>query len=281
MASGYTRLGSDHGGGQRSYGSIDSPSVGFESGNTSTEFFKLCDTITTNLFTINKAASTLEKALLRVGTPQDNQDLRDRIRETNSYASTAVQDTTAQLRSLQPLIRSDKQRKIRQERLRQEFQAGATRFSEIQKKVVETVRVARLPSAMLAAEQDAASATSQEMEAQEQQRLARMKALEDMEFENAMHLEREQSVRQLETDIVDLNEVMKELSSMVTQQSEVVDSIENNVETAHGHVEEGREELAKAAQYQSKYRRRLCILILILIVVLGIIGIVLGIQYSN
>lgn len=43
-----------------------------------------------------------------------------------------------------------------------------------------------------------------------------------MEFETAMHLEREQRVKQLESDIIDINEIMRDLSSMVTAQGEVV-----------------------------------------------------------
>ena len=37
-----------------------------------------------------------------------------------------------------------------------------------------------------------------------------------------MQLEREQSVRQLESDIIDINDIMKDLSSMVAEQGEVV-----------------------------------------------------------
>lgn len=43
-----------------------------------------------------------------------------------------------------------------------------------------------------------------------------------MEFETAMHLEREQRVKQLESDIIDINEIMRDLSSMVTAQGDIV-----------------------------------------------------------
>lgn len=45
---------------------------------------------------------------------------------------------------------------------------------------------------------------------------------QDLEFETAMHLEREQRVKQLESDIIDINEIMRDLSSMVTAQGDVV-----------------------------------------------------------
>ncbi|XP_027212714.1 syntaxin-12 [Penaeus vannamei] len=290
MASGYSRLGGDdagggrrggRGGGQRSYGTND-PDVGFApSEGNSTEFFQLCDKITTHLFTINGAVTTLERSLKQVGTSGDNQALRDRITKTNSSAGGSVQDVAVLLRALQPLTRGNKQRRIQTERLQNEFQTAATRFSEIQKKMVNTLRTARLPADMVAVEQDAAAATTEEMIAREQKRQAQLKEIEDLEFETAMQSEREERMRAIEVDIIDINEIMRDLSAMVTAQGEVIDSIEDNVETAHGNVEEGREQLLKASTYQSKYRRRVCILILILIIILAIVGIIIGIHYAS
>ncbi|XP_047486786.1 syntaxin-12-like [Penaeus chinensis] len=290
MASGYSRLGGDdasggrrggRGGGQRSYGTND-PDVGFApSEGNSTEFFQVCDKITTHLFTINGAVTTLERSLKQVGTSGDNQALRDRITKTNSNAGGSVQDVATLLRTLQPLMRGNKQRRIQTERLQNEFQTAATRFSEIQKKMVNTLRTARLPADMVAMEQDAAAATTEEMIAREQKRQAQLKEIEDLEFETAMQSEREERMRAIEVDIIDINEIMRDLSSMVTAQGEVIDSIEDNVETAHGNVEEGREQLLKASTYQSKYRRRVCILILILIIILAIVGIIIGIHFAT
>ena len=45
--------------------------------------------------------------------------------------------------------------------------------------------------------------------------------------------ERERSIRQLESDIVDVNTIFKDLATMVHEQGEMVDSIEQNVESAH------------------------------------------------
>ncbi|KAK8732596.1 hypothetical protein OTU49_006837 [Cherax quadricarinatus] len=283
MASGYSRLNGEQSGGmgQRSYGTTN-PTVGFAPAtNSATEFFQLCDKITTHLFTINNATSTLDRSLKQVGTASDNQQLRDRITQINSSAGTSVQETTGLLRTLQPLTHGDKQRRIQAERLHNEFQATASRFVEIQKKVVSLLRTARLPADMVAVEQDTTTTSTDDMIASEHRRQSQMKEIQDLEFETAMHLEREQRVRQLETDIIDINEVMRDLSSMVTAQGEIVDSIEDNVESAHSHVEEGREELLKAASYQNKSRRRMCLCILILIIVLAIIGIIIGIHFSK
>ncbi|KAK8405763.1 hypothetical protein O3P69_001927 [Scylla paramamosain] len=281
MASGYSRLGGEgNGQSQRSYGTAN-PGVGFApAARSGTEFFQLCDKITTNLFSINNATNTLERSLKQVGTTTDNQQLRDRISQINSSAGAAVQEITGLLRTLQPLAQGDRQRRVQADRLHNEFQSSASRFAEVQKKVVSTLRTARLPADMVAVEQDNTSATDS-MIAAEQQSLAKMKQLEDMEFEAAMNQEREQRVQRLESDIIDINEIMRDLSSIVTAQGEIVDSIENNVESAAGHVEEAREALVKAARYQNKSRRKICIFILILVIVLALIGIIIGIHFAT
>ena len=62
--------------------------------------------------------------------------------------------------------------------------------------------------------------------------------------------ERERAIRQLESDIVDVNTIFKELSTMVHEQGDMIDSIEANVESAQMRVEEGTNQLATASSYQ-------------------------------
>jgi t-SNARE complex subunit (syntaxin) len=61
---------------------------------------------------------------------------------------------------------------------------------------------------------------------------------------------REQAIRQLESDILDVNQIFKELATMVHEQGEMVDSIEANVESAQIEVSQGASELSRAHTYQ-------------------------------
>ena len=49
--------------------------------------------------------------------------------------------------------------------------------------------------------------------------------LKQVEFEQEMLLEREQRVRQIESDIIDVNQIMKELSAMVQEQGENISEL--------------------------------------------------------
>ncbi|CAG2101509.1 unnamed protein product, partial [Medioppia subpectinata] len=75
--------------------------------------------------------------------------------------------------------------------------------------------------------------------------------------------DREQAIRKIESDIVEVNQIFKDLATMVHEQGEVIDSIEANVETASIQVHEGTAQLSKARDYQSKARRKTCLLSII------------------
>lgn len=93
----------------------------------------------------------------------------------------------------------------------------------------------------------------------------------ELAFEQEMLLEQQARIRQIEADVIDVNQIMRELSSMVFQQGETIDTIENCIETATGNIEQGTSELQKAAQYQNKFRRKLLILTIIAIIIIAIL----------
>lgn len=64
-----------------------------------------------------------------------------------------------------------------------------------------------------------------------------------MEFETAMQSEREERMRAIEVDIIDINEIMRDLSAMVTAQGEVIGKLLGDCRSTPGFVN-GRDEIA-------------------------------------
>lgn len=120
---------------------------------------------------------------------------------------------------------------------------------------------------------------------------------QNLQFEQSMLKEREKRVRQIEEDVLDVNQIMRELNTLINQQGENIgrflidinkkclsyhhvftllfaivfpDTIEGSIDHVAGDVEAGRSELVKAAEYQAKYRRKVVIL-LIIAVIIGLI----------
>lgn len=69
------------------------------------------------------------------------------------------------------------------------------------------------------------------------------------EVDIEMLQEREQAIRKIESDIVEVNQIFKDLATMVHEQGEVIDSIEANIETATVQIHEGTNQLIKASDY--------------------------------
>lgn len=106
---------------------------------------------------------------------------------------------------------------------------------------------------------------------QQQQQQQQMMLLQ-LEEENAMRAaEREHEVNHIVKSIVDLNDIFKELSHMVSDQGTVLDRIDYNIEQTQTQVYEGLKQLRKADAYQRSNRKMCCIIILATSIVLLII----------
>ncbi|XP_006125393.3 syntaxin-16 isoform X2 [Pelodiscus sinensis] len=86
--------------------------------------------------------------------------------------------------------------------------------------------------------------------------------------------EREREIRQIVQSISDLNEIFRDLGTMIVEQGTVLDRIDYNVEQSYIKTEEGLKQLNKAEQYQKKNRKMLVILILFVIVIVLIVVLV-------
>lgn len=73
---------------------------------------------------------------------------------------------------------------------------------------------------------------------------------------------REQEVTKIVKSIVDLNDIFKDLASMVQEQGTVLDRIDYNVEQTQTTVSEGLKQLRQAEVYHRKNRKMCCILVL-------------------
>lgn len=86
-----------------------------------------------------------------------------------------------------------------------------------------------------------------------------------LEEENtAFAQQREQEVNAIVKSIVELNDIFKDLSHMVTEQGTVLDRIDYNVEHTQMQVFEGLKQLQKAEAYQKKNRKMCAIIVLAL-----------------
>lgn len=111
-----------------------------------------------------------------------------------------------------------------------------------------------------------------------QQRLLQQQE-EDVQFMeyNVDELDkRKTAIHQIERDVTEVAEMMKDLHLLVDQQGEQIDAIENNIIVTTQKVTEGHGELVQADKYQASSRKKQCCILFILLGIAGVI--VLGVM---
>merc|ERR1712017_24719 len=80
--------------------------------------------------------------------------------------------------------------------------------------------------------------------------------------------EREEGIREIQGQIAEVGEIFQDLAVLVHEQGDMVNDIESNIISSHGHTQQAGKELVKAAAHQKSARNRMCIIAVILLVFL-------------
>uniref|UniRef100_A0A5G2RGS1 t-SNARE domain containing 1 n=1 Tax=Sus scrofa TaxID=9823 RepID=A0A5G2RGS1_PIG len=193
-----------------------------------------------HVFRINSNVTSLEQSLQSLGTPDDTQELRDSLHAAQQETNQTVVASTSALKQTAELLRgcsrpmlSLQQERLQLDRLKTQLSDAIQRYGVVQKKIAEKSR-ALLPTAQRGGKQQqsprAAFAELADDEkifnggdgtwqSQEQALLPEITE-EDLE---AMRL-REEVILQIESDLLDVNQIVKDLASMVSEQGDVIGS---------------------------------------------------------
>jgi len=249
----------------------------FES-TTEADFQKLAQTIGTSIRKILQNVSSMQRMTNQLGTAQDNPELKQQLHQIRIYTQQLVKDTGNLLNELADC--KERHLKIQRDRLVDEFAASITAFQSVQRKFVDLEKTAvrqayenkpvaiKPPSGSNNSSSGGGFGSSlfednfvksgQQTQVQEE---IDLQALE----------EQERQIRELEENIVSVNEIYKKLGALVYEQGNTIDSIEQSVENTSVFVQEGAEQLRKASEYRNKVRRKKVLLILIAISVAAFI----------
>ncbi|XP_074832522.1 syntaxin-12 [Carettochelys insculpta] len=245
------------------------------------DFGGIVQTCSGNVQRIAQCTSQIKNLMSQLGTKQDSSKLQENLQQLQHSANRLAKETNEYLKELGslplPLSASEqRQQKLQKERLMSDFSAALNNFQAVQRRVSEkekeTVARARAGSRLLT---DERHKEEQLVSFDSNEDWNQMQSHEDVAItEQDLELikERETAIRQLEADILDVNQIFKDLAMMIHDQGDMIDSIEANVESSEIHVERASEQLQRAAYYQKKSRKKICILILGLAVASVILG---------
>ncbi|XP_029588658.1 syntaxin-12 isoform X2 [Salmo trutta] len=234
-------------------------------------------------------AAQIKSMVNQLGTEQDTSELRDSLQQIQHFTNQLAKETNKHLKDLGSISPSStpssapseqRQEKIQKDRLMNDFSAALNNFQAIQRQAAQKEKqsVARARAgSRLSAEDGASEEQLVSFDNQDDWAQTTTQTTEEALTEEDLVLikERETNIRQLESDILDVNQIFRDLAVMIHDQGEMIDSIEANVESAEVHVDRGTEQLQRAAYFQQKSRKKMCILAVVLSIVLTILGIII------
>jgi len=260
------------------------------------DFQRLSQNIGSNIQKIIQNVASMQRMIAQIGTPQDNHQLQSQLHQIQHYTGQLAKDSAKHLKELNNAVKSgsgsatseQRQRRLQYESLQDDFTKALYSFQTVQtqaaqkekdvlKKARSNVKLPGPGSNLIDMDDDNAGAgnglvppgqSKTQMLLEEEQNIAELQ-------------EREKSIRQLESDIVDMNTIFKDLATMVHEQGEMVDSIEVHVDAAAVSVTEGTSQLRQAEQYKVAARKKKLFLAIIGIIILAIIIGIIAWQASN
>lgn len=269
-----------------SYGSVDGSGFGSRNpfGGPSTQGYQplatqidpneleeLFQITSGDVYRINSNVQSLERSLRSLGTPSDTAELRERLHFTQQETNNTVTSSAKSIRQLSEIVRgSTQQDRLQLERLKRQLSEAVQRYGAVQKKIADKSKSLlssgdqknpkqspRTPFSDIADDEKIFNGGGEQWQNQSQSQ--DLSAITDEDLDQIR--QKEEAIKQIESDMLDVNQIMKDLASIVYEQGHDIDSIEANLDTASSHVESANRQLAKASQHQRRARKVKCCLI--------------------
>uniref|UniRef100_A0A0R3S1S8 t-SNARE coiled-coil homology domain-containing protein n=1 Tax=Elaeophora elaphi TaxID=1147741 RepID=A0A0R3S1S8_9BILA len=226
-------------------------STGFE-GNT------LVSTIASNIQRLSQYVQQLEVLGGKIGSNDDGERLRDQVAEVTSSANALSKETNTLMKRLVEL--SNDQRyassmRVHRERLMGDLIGVLNRLQVAQRSAVakekESMKAVAAQDQQVSHQieqvNDNEQQERQQLQIQHQQHLTEIRERSEVTITAIFSL----AMRQLDQDISDVTQVMKDLARIVHDQGEIVDSIEANVE--HASMQVQQVQYFHCVKYEVKY----------------------------
>lgn len=254
-----------------------------------TEYNRLCSCVSNNIQGINKNVTTIQKLVDKLGTSEDKSQLQSKLQQTEQATQRLAKETHSYLKQLPHLYGESpaeiRQRKIQVEKLTDNFSTALNKLQELQRTAAEkekaSVSRARSMSAGMPTPSPMGGYNDEHSSTSNDRTGGGFQVQAEEEVSVELIEERERAIRQLEADIVGVNEIFRDLATMVYEQGDMIDSIEANVDSAAVHVEDGNVQLQKASNYQKAARKKICCILVILVVVAGALGLIIWLSTKN
>lgn len=166
---------------------------------------------------------------------------------------------------------SQKQQKYEQTKVSSDFQAALQEFQALQRKALDRERASvSAARAVQDGEVDGAESGAP-LEQLQRQEFVQLADQDEVDFQEALIVEREEEIRNIEQGVGDLNVLFRQVAHIVSEQGESLNTIVDNVENVRDDTRQADIENRQAARYQKAARNKGFCLLLILGVIVTIV----------
>lgn len=228
--------------------------------------------------------TAIQEQLKIVGTARDTAENRhkinDRVKKTQLKMKALMQTTSAMQQS--HITGPGAGMRIQQrDRLMQDLVRWGQKFKEVSEAACALEKrplppPPALQAARIAAPRSFLAEHEEKQSLLEEERKKQMDELDTQRmFADRINEEREDAIKDIEASMVQVNEMFRDLATIVQEQGIMIDNIEQNIESASVRTRDGVEELHKASQYERKARNKTCIIAVIAVVIFAVVAVVI------
>uniref|UniRef100_A0A803LR92 t-SNARE coiled-coil homology domain-containing protein n=1 Tax=Chenopodium quinoa TaxID=63459 RepID=A0A803LR92_CHEQI len=230
--------------------------------------------VAAGIFQINTAVSSFRRLVDAIGTSKDTPDHRQKLHTTRQRILQLVKDTSAKLKALSDSDHSanvTQSKKIEDAKLARDFQATLQEFQNVQQLASER-ESSYVPSGAPTSVVTDSSVEEAKQDLENQPFLLDQKRQElvlldnEVVFNEAIIEEREQGIKEVQSQIGQVNEIFMDLAVLVHEQGVVIDDIHSNIEASAAVTSQAKQQLSKASKSE-----RTVSLVFVLVYMVGMV----------
>ncbi len=242
-------------------------------------------TIYSNTQKINMNISILGRLISFIGTPRENLELNTKIHDLREYINSIIKDNNNFFRTYKRF--DDILENNQYNKLKNEFKTSLEYFQVLNQKYINSKKISEdmkhtgdikhiNESTKLINDESDQKLISYSSSSPSPSSMINQTVIDNTQT----ILEREQDIKNIETNMAEINEIYRDINRHIIDQGYTLDTIESNMAFTDNTVINSVKELKTAKRYQSGSRKKMCYLLVIVVAVLIILTGILLIKYK-
>ncbi|KAF8250649.1 DUF689-domain-containing protein [Wilcoxina mikolae CBS 423.85] len=246
------------------------------------EFTTLTQSLATSLTNLTTNIVQLNRHLSLLGTKRDSESIRDDIHHLLTTTRSGFRELSVGVKRAKDWSSeydASPGMKFAQQKLQDRFTSTLQDFQGVQRLAAERSRLYVLAAKREMQLDEEEEEEEEREEAAEVPLVQEQAALADqgeVEFRDSLIIQREEEIRGIEQGINEVNDIFKELGTIVEDQEEGLDAIRGDMESFAADHRAAERELASAVRYGPGKRAGCLVLFVALVVVIVVLAVFLG-----